>query len=178
MTCEVCNRREAVIHVQEQSPGGVRTVRLCLECAAVKGLNIRNEDVQSLFTNFIANLFDNDPSKPVNPPSLKLLNLKCPTCGMELSKIIEDKKAGCQFCFHEFPQFINTVIYAYNNSVEYKGSLPPEIEHYRKYKMTILKLKKDLRLSVKQADFSKAIILRDKIKTIRREYRKGKNIHE
>ncbi len=169
MICEVCKKKEALIHLQEHSLNGVRTVRLCLECAAVKGLNIRSQDVESLFTNFVSNLFNGENNnKSINIPSLKLLNLHCPTCGTPLNSIIEDNLAGCQYCFSEFGKVIDSIIFSNNNSIEYKGSLPEDIDRDRNYKKTIFKLKRQLRENIEKNDFKEAVIVRDKIKSLKK----------
>ena len=49
MKCDICKKRDAVFHMQEQSAYGVRKISLCIECALTKGLNIRSEDVDKLF---------------------------------------------------------------------------------------------------------------------------------
>lgn len=178
MICSICKKREAVLHIQENSPGGVKTVSLCLECAAVKGFNIRNEDVGALFMKFVTNIFGTPADKTIDLSSLKLLGLKCPYCGKSLESAIEEHKVGCSYCFNEFSKIIDIMLFKYNNSLDYKGALPVEIDIRRKYKLQMLDLKRELRRNIKIENFKEAAVIRDKIKLLKETHYAGKVANE
>lgn len=167
MKCNLCKKREAVFHMQEQSQFGVRTVSLCLECAAMKGLNIRSEDVGKLFSAFIANIFGTETERSVNAAAMKLLNLKCSSCGKTLEAISETNEAGCPECFTNFYSFIDMILFKLNHSLDYKGDLPQAIKEKRNYKIEIINLKRQLKQCITLEDFHKAAEIRDKIKELR-----------
>ncbi len=177
MICDLCKKNEAIIHVQEHSPKGVKTVNICLECAATRGLKIKSEDVGKLMFNFVNNLFGNKLMSHSNPIDLnnfnlsELTDLKCSACGTTVDKISEDKKVGCPVCFSEFHKIIDLILYRLNNSLEFKGELPLVIENIRQYKIKVINLKKRLKQSIKSEDYALAASIRDEINSLRGSFR-------
>lgn len=170
MLCEACKKNEAIIHIEEKSQVGVRTVSLCLECAAMKGFNIRSQDIQPLINGFVSNLFGSNPQSIPVFNSLQMLDSQCGFCGTSINEIYETSKAGCQECFSEFRSLIESIIESFNESVEYKGKLPENMDKEKKYLTAVLKLKKELRKCVEKEDFKEAAVIRDKIQVLKKNY--------
>lgn len=169
MKCDICKKRDAVFHIQEQSVSGVRNISLCVECALTKGLNIRTEDIDKLFSSFISNLFANVSVPAENVASqaaARLLNIKCPYCGKSLEDVTKTNVVGCPKCFSSFKAFIDAMLMNMNNSIDYRGDFPPDLKMKHNYKVEIFNLKKQLKHYVSMEDFGKAAEIRDKIKAL------------
>lgn len=169
MKCDICKKRDAVFHMQEQSAMGVRKISLCVECALTKGLNIRAEDVDKLFSSFISNIFAEGQTSPTNMASqaaARILNLKCPECGKSLEDVTKTNEVGCPECFSYFKTFIDAMLVNINNSIDYRGDFPAYLKTEHNYKVEIFNLKKQLKQCVSMEDFGKAAEIRDKIKAL------------
>lgn len=169
MKCDICKKRDAVFHMQEQSAMGVRKISLCVECALTKGLNIRAEDVDKLFSSFISNIFADGQTSPTNMASqaaARILNLKCPECGKSLEDITKTSEVGCPECFSHFRTVIDAMLVNMNNSIDYRGDFPSDLRTEHNCKVEIFNLKKQLRQCISMEDFGKAAEIRDKIKAL------------
>ena len=172
MKCDVCGKRDAVFHMQEQSAMGVRKISLCIECALTKGLNIRKEDVDKLFSSFISNIFADGNSVPVDMASqaaARILDLKCPECGKTVESITETNEVGCTKCFSYFSSLIDVILGNMNNSLDYRGELPVDLRMEHDCKVEIFNLKKQLKQCISMEDFTKAAEIREKIKALQNE---------
>ncbi|MCH5149137.1 MAG: UvrB/UvrC motif-containing protein [Spirochaetales bacterium] len=169
MKCDICKKRDAVFHMQEQSAMGVRKISLCVECALTKGLNIRAEDIDKLFASFISNIFAEGQTSPVNIASqtaARILILKCPECGRSLEDITKTNEVGCPKCFSYFKNVIDAMLANMNNSINYRGNFPTDLRTKHDYRVEIFNLKKQLKQCVSMEDFDKAAEIRDKIKAL------------
>ena len=168
MKCNICNKNEAIIHIEEYSQKGVRNLSLCLECAAEKGFNVRIEDIDNLLLNFLENIFgdsNNKFSKQIDENALK-----CPTCGKTIYEITESQKVGCPVCYNVFKKIIDLLIYKLNNSMTYKGKLPQDLSVMRDKKARMEELKIKLHQYLLDEDYSNAAIVRDEINLIKNSY--------
>lgn len=169
MKCDICKKRDAIFHMQEQSAYGVRKISLCIECAITKGLNIRAEDVDKLFSSFISNIFADGQMNTTNIASqaaARILNLRCPECGKTVEDITKTNEAGCIKCFSYFRSLIDAILVNMNNSLEFRGELPEDLREEHDYKVEIFNLKKQLKHCISMEDFTKAAEIRDKIKAL------------
>jgi protein arginine kinase activator len=169
MKCDICKKRPAVFHMQEQSAMGVRKISLCVECALTKGLNVRAEDVDKLFSSFISNIFaEEQPMTPnmASKAAARILNLKCPVCEKTLDDITKTNEVGCPECFSYFGSFIDAILGNMNNSLEYKGDFPAQLRLEHNCKVEIFNLEEQLKQCISMEDFGKAAEIRDKIKEL------------
>lgn len=167
MKCTICNEQEAIIHIQEQSNLGTRNIHLCLQCAAIKGLNLDKEELNDFFYNFMANIFDSLPEGEAQPLPMKENLFSCPACDTPLESITRDGIAGCDRCFTEFQDFVDLAIFGRNNSLEYKGKLPKKMTDVREYRVKIEDLRRRLDGYLAREDYSNAAVVRDEIKELR-----------
>ena len=142
MKCNLCKKNPASIFVQAQEGLGMDNVQLCLPCALKKGLNIKAEDVDGFIKNFLANLFGRSKIKHFDPRVLELVDRHCTQCSTSIHTIMEEKMIGCEFCITEFEPYINHVLFQQNNSTEYKGKLPKNLQEKKTHKQKVVTVQK------------------------------------
>lgn len=176
MKCSICKKKEAIMHIREYTDNGVNKINLCLDCALKNGISTDKDNLNQFFKSLIKNLLDlTDRNMFILPQSMsnKYEKTKCPTCKSSFNDILKDGLLGCSTCYTVFSQVIEYTIYRYNHSLNYKGKLPLYIKEVKNNRTTLLKLKRQLKKSILEENFSDAAIIRDKIKALKKEIEKG-----
>lgn len=166
MKCDICKKNQAIIHLEEQSNSGTRTINLCLECATEKGLNLDSDDVNNFLFSMLQNIFSELPrkSKRTQLNGFEQFELSCPACGKTMQAISDSGRIGCEICLSEFQKIIDIVLFKTNKSLDYKGRLPEELQQKKDYKYKIRSLKLKLAKAVNTENYEEAAKIRDMIK--------------
>lgn len=151
MLCEKCKSREATTHYMETVNGVKKEIHLCNECAKQEGFDNLGFSFPSIFSG----LFKDDYFAPLKEEK------KCPTCNMTLSEFSRTGKVGCPDCYTTFENEFRPILLKMQKGDRHKGEQP---KSKPKKAVTIDTLKAELKEAVKQEDFEKAAVLRDKIK--------------
>ena len=103
-------------------------------------------------------------------------NKICPFCGALKSDIVDNKKAGCAFCYEVFAEEIELVRRRKYGEFPYKGKVPgltqALVPVYKTSTITISSLsikeakKRLLDIAIKEERFEDAAVLRDEIKEL------------
>ena len=162
MICDVCGKREAVIHIQQIIGKEVIDLHLCRQCAREKNVSESENSVNNSILNLVRNLLDS--SKLTQFVDQKITH--CPTCGTKLSEVKEEGKVGCPDCYREFRLTIRSILGLGSSPLIHKGNIPAKLQSYKTILIDRERLKKELEAAVTQEDYETAVIIRDKLKEI------------
>lgn len=163
MKCENCGDREAVIHLTQVVEGEARTVGLCEECAADKGLQTQSAVAESPLGGFLAALW-----KGAEPGAEGVATTgRCAGCGATFADFRETGRLGCADCWLTFEAPLRVLLRRYHGSTSHlgrreAGAGPPD----RPSEELARDLREQLRLAVESENFELAAELRDRLKEL------------
>ncbi len=169
MICDVCGKREAVIHIQQIIGKDVIDLHLCRQCAREKNVLESENTVNNSILGIVKNLLDGSRLSQITDHK----KTQCPTCGMKLSEVKESGRTGCPDCYREFRTTIRSILGLGSVPLVHKGNIPAKLQSYKTILIDKERLKKELEDAVSKEDYETAVIIRDKLKEIEIEI--GKN---
>lgn len=161
MKCQICDEREAIVHVQQIMGEKVIDLHLCEVCAQKKGISSHSDKIELSLTQLLTGLIDIRKSSGKED---KIEN--CPKCGKTLETLRKEGKLGCVSCYSHFHKEIASFLDNYAGTARHKGSLPARLLTYKALLMDKEILKKELSEAVKQEDYEQAAVIRDRIRTL------------
>lgn len=174
MKCEVCQEREASVHLTNYLNGQKAEIHLCQQCAIEKGyLDADDEsytiqDLLSGFFNAQANLATKDESNQRTEHQLV-----CPQCQMTYQRFNKIGKFGCSKCYQNFSSFLNPIFRRlHSGNTSHTGKIPKRQHVHLQHQRLIQNYRDQLQEFVKEEKFEEAAELRDKIKDLEQ---KGKS---
>lgn len=163
MLCTNCKSKEANFHYKQIINGKQTQLNLCTDCARELGYLSQNEgwfDFPSFFGDFIS-MPSFAPAKSSSPA--------CPACQTTLKEFMSSGFAGCEKCYDEFKDAIESALGQIQPSTTHKGSLGGEAGAKIKKTNELSSLKEQLKRAVIDEKYEDAAILRDKIKKLEEE---------
>ena len=174
MKCEVCQEREASVHLTNYLNGQKAEIHLCQQCAIEKGyLDADDESytIQDLLSgvfNAQANLATKDESNQRTEHQLV-----CPQCQMTYQRFNKIGKFGCSKCYQNFSSFLNPIFRRlHSGNTSHTGKIPKRQHVHLQHQRLIQNYRDQLQEFVKEEKFEEAAELRDKIKDLEQ---KGKS---
>jgi len=169
MKCEICQEREATVHLTEVINDKVAKLHLCEICAKEK-----SEEMQSHFglTDLLAGLMDINPSIAKDPERGNM-SIKCPQCGMTYQDFQNTGKLGCGECYETFKDELSGLLRKIHGSDRHVGKMPFMGEKAVDEQETLQRLRNELDELIRSEEFEKAVIVRDRIKNIEEKLNRG-----
>ncbi len=176
MNCDICSKSEATVHLTEIIDNKITKLHLCEECARKKGAEMEEHFGLS---DLLAGLADFETKAAPKKEEKK----KCPKCGMVYDDFKKLGRLGCGECYSIFHESLVPLIKRIHGSMEHYGKTPVNISPSAKPKKekaapgkkpeSLDDLKARLNDSVKAEEFEEAARLRDMIRELEKEGRKG-----
>jgi len=164
MLCQICGKREATFHFKEVINDKIRELHLCEECARKKGFLSESFFLPSFSLSSLIGGFTEEAEIPFSIAS----QVECPHCGLTYEQIREKGKIGCSFCYQTFKDYLAPLLERIHGHTRHLGKAPRGLKMSEKEK-EIHKLRKELEDAVKQEEYEKAAVLRDKIRKLEKE---------
>lgn len=163
MRCQICNDREATIHLTEITDGQRNEMHLCEDCAADQGVVVKS---QVPINELLSGLLAAQPSdEQLLGPSEK--DLSCPHCGFTLEQFRKEAVLGCPDDYEVFEDALEPLICkAHNQKNTHCGKTPSKLPDESRKQMDLTSLQKRLDEAVKKENYELAAELRDKINQI------------
>ena len=168
MKCQKCGKNEANTHVKRVINGEFEEYHLCSECAKDMGYSNMFSDFSTSFTDDFNSLFG---SFFENALPARTQATRCETCGTSYNDIARTGMMGCANCYDVFADRILPTIRRIHGNTTHMGKNSPS---YKKIEFEekpdevkddeLNKLKDELETAIKNQEFEKAAVLRDKIK--------------
>jgi len=160
MQCEICQNREATIHLTEISDGIRTESHLCEQCAAEQGVAVKsNIPINELLSGLLS----------VQPSDEELSGIsadevECPNCGFTLDDFREKAVLGCPHDYEVFEKSLKPLVKkAHDGHSNHQGKVPANIPADSKRELELAQLRKKLDQAVSSEDYELAAQLRDKI---------------
>lgn len=171
MLCDICKKKEAVIHIQEISAAGKKIINLCNDCAEKHQQNdpllnfgsLNFSDVLENIKKISADLVKQKKSNDKSPV--------CPVCGWDMSKMEENNGLlGCAECYKTFSSVVDHAINNIHHSRIHAGKRPLGVSHEppELKKEKIRKLEADLQSAVQNEEYERAAVIRDEIASLKK----------
>ena len=180
MTCDLCGKKAAAVHLTEIINDQTRELHLCETCAQEKGAAAAE---QFGLAGLLAGLTEAGLKTGLQVGE----NPKCARCGMTYQDFRKNGRLGCGACYESFHKYLAPLLRRIHGSAQYTGSLsPPRVGRAGAASKPALKkepvgakktetgdalaqLKERLREAVAGERFEEAARLRDKIHALEKK---------
>ena len=162
MTCDLCSKNAATVHLTEMINNETRELHLCEFCAREKG-----KETQQYFTGGLAELLAGLSDLGTKlPGGAAVQAITCPQCGLTYENFKKIGQLGCGECYDAFRKVLGPLLKRIHGSTQYLGKLPPAAKPKTAAadpKQDLAKLKEQLKTAVAGESFEEAVRLRDRI---------------
>jgi protein arginine kinase activator len=168
MTCEICNKQPATVHVTEiASASSIEMKHLCEACA--RSLELPGAPV--VFTKgapHIWKLLLQSAEKARAEGSLV-----CPQCGLSLAEFRSKGRFGCPKDYEVFRAHIEPLLLRVHNSQTHRGRLPGGDDVSRQRRQHLTELRTRLEAAIREEAYESAARLRDEIQELEAQHPKA-----
>src|SRR5580698_6229912 len=170
MTCDICGKKKATVHLTEIVDEQMSEMHLCEECARQKSSQMEQ---QFGLADLLAGLSDSSKTTAVKEGD-KVSVLKCSRCALPYEDFRKFGRLGCGECYTSFKEHLTGLLRKIHGSNKYLGKSPAthpgQLASLPEGAMALLPsenlsdLKQQLKSAIAAEDFEKAALLRDKIR--------------
>ncbi|MCH5304240.1 MAG: UvrB/UvrC motif-containing protein [Ruminococcus sp.] len=168
MKCQKCKKNNADTHVKRVINGEFEEYHLCSECAKEMGYtNVFSNFAESFsddFNSLFGSFFEN--ALPARTQATR-----CETCGTTYNDIARTGMMGCADCYNIFSDKILPTIRRVHGNTTHCGKNSPSYKAEKTEEKSVENktselddLKAELENAIKNQEFEKAAVLRDRIK--------------
>ena len=173
MTCDICGKKKATVHLTEIVDEQMSEMHLCEECARQKSSQMEQ---QFGLADLLAGLSDTSKTAASSKDSDKSV-LKCSRCDLPYEDFRKFGRLGCGECYTSFKEHLTGLLRKIHGSNKYLGKMPAQIKEgpaapLPEGAIALLPsddqagLKKQLQSAIAAEDFEKAAQIRDKIRNL------------
>ena len=160
MQCEICQSREATIHLTEINEGVRTEMHLCEQCAQEQGVGVKN---YIPLNELLSNLLAVGPKEEQSPKG-RTQEQTCPHCGWTLEKFRQNAVMGCPHDYEVFEKELLPLIKkAHDGAIAHCGKIPSRMPQDSKRVIEIAQLQKQLDDALRGENYELAAKLRDKL---------------
>lgn len=158
--CSACGQAKGVVDLTHIEAGEVKTVHLCAQCAAAKGIQTPAAVSETPLGGLLAAL-----GTATSAPPGAVVEATCARCGSTLAEFRETGRVGCADCYDAFGEPLRELVRRLHGSAHHTGKAyqvpgggaPAAVEG-------ISELKERLRQAIEREQFELAAALRDRLK--------------
>jgi protein arginine kinase activator len=173
MTCDICGKKKATVHLTEIVDEQMSEMHLCEECARQKSSQMEQ---QFGLGDLLAGL--SDTSKvPTAKEGEKANVLKCSRCSLPYEDFRKFGRLGCGECYTSFKEHLTGLLRKIHGSNKYLGKTPSTYKGGQTASSSegglallpsedLADLKLQLQSAIAAEDFEKAAQIRDKIRNL------------
>lgn len=154
MNCQVCNKKEATVHLTQMLNNDIRKLHLCESCAEASGIDI---DGPVSMTNFLLGLGASKKSAVVRERT-------CSKCGMNLSDFKKLSRLGCQNCYVTFAGELEPLLNGMQKQLQHVGKKPLHHPGVINVPPSLASLEKALEEAIAAENYEEAARFRDQIR--------------
>ena len=161
MTCQLCQKREATVHLTEIINNKVTKLHICETCAREKG-----QEMETHFglSDLLAGLANFDQPTELAQKTIA----KCKSCGFSIGDFEKIGRLGCPGCYASFKKQLLPLVKRIHGSDRHMGKVPfkPAKKGLSKQAKDLHKSKVELQEAIALENFERAAELRDRIKEL------------
>lgn len=165
MLCNVCEEREATIHLTQMLNGEIKKLHLCEECAEQSGINVHGP--MSL-TEVVSAMGAPQESTPEDDGKA------CRRCGMKRSDFRKGSRLGCPACYEVFSEELAPLLAGMHRSAQHVGKVPRSEAAAGEMTAEMEAVQKRLKEAVSAEQYEEAARLRDLLQAEKRKACAGK----
>ena len=171
MLCDICQKNEATIHIQEIVGGQKKSMHLCSSCAAAKQQSAGLELGPFNLAGLLYKLSGNDPAgEKLSGNNGNAEQLVCDVCSWDEQHLKATGKLGCENCYKVFAPILNEAIKNMHRGSSHVGKQPAgKGQELALLHRQLADLQKQLQHSVEMEDYENAAVLRDKINVLKEQ---------
>ncbi len=166
MLCELCNKNGATVHYTEIINNETAEMHLCEDCAREKGALIKP---QFPLADLLAGLADFQVPSTVE----KGRSWKCLRCGLTYTGFRKSGRLGCGQCYYTFKDGLTSLLKRVHGSSEHVGKVPALAGREAGVSHVLRGLRERLHQAIQKEEFEEAATLRDRIKEMEKQERRG-----
>ena len=160
MQCQICNNKDATIHLTEITDGARSEMHICETCATEQGIAVKSHiPINELLSSLLASQPADDEFADPNEQ-----HTTCPTCGFTLEQFRKEGVLGCPHDYDIFAKSLHGLIEkAHCGKISHCGKMPTKTPTDTRKQVELLSLRQQLTNAVHNEDYELAAELRDKI---------------
>ncbi len=152
MKCQLCQEREAGVHIKQVQDGKPCDLFVCSDCAAKQGF--QNLSVMSM-TDFLFGVgLAAEPKAPAE-------ERQC-VCGMTTRELKKNSRMGCSRCYETFDEELKPILASMQPGDRHVGKMPVSAKAVAE----ITLMRQELSKAVAAQDFELAARIRDSIREL------------
>lgn len=167
MTCDICGKKEATVHLTEIVNDKVTKLHLCEGCAKEKGAEMEEHFGLS---DLLAGLADLGSGIEPNAND----KIKCPVCGFTYRDFKKFGRFGCGECYEAFKKQLAPLLKKIHTADRHVGKVPLMAGKTVKDVRTLQDLRVKMEKAIQFEEFEEAARLRDEIKELEKKAGEGK----
>ena len=161
MTCDVCGKNPATVHLTEIVDEQMSELHLCEECARKKSSQMEQQFGLSDLLAGLAN-FDKAPGAAGED---KETAMKCPGCGLTYKDFKKVGRLGCGECYNSFKKYLAPLLKRIHGANLHYGKCPVKaVTKGSKKKPELQDLRCKLQKAIENEEYEEAARLRDQIR--------------
>ena len=163
MQCQICQKKDATIHLTEITDGHRVEMHVCEKCAVEQGIKVKNQmPLNELLSSLLASApSDDELGDPARKEPI------CPECGFTLEQLRKESVLGCPKDYEVFEKSLAPLIEkAHGGKTTHCGKIPSKTSVDTKNQIELLKLRQQLQESVQTENYEQAAKIRDRINKI------------
>jgi protein arginine kinase activator len=166
MQCQICQKKEATIHLTEISDGVRTEMHLCEHCAEDEGIAVKSQiSLNELLSSLLA-------AQPADSETFgdSMQQNSCPHCGFTLEQFRKEPVLGCPYDYEVFQKSLTPLIEkAHDGNTRHCGKVPSKTPADTRKEIKLMRLRQQLETAVNSEDYETAAELRDKIDQVNNE---------
>ncbi len=168
MTCDLCGKTEATVHLTEIINDQTRELHLCEVCAREKGEKAAQDFG---LADLLAGLADFSAKTEQGAKA----PLACAHCGMTYEEFRKTGRLGCGRCYESFYQVLAPLLKRIHGSIQHIGKTPAKLKRKApRGPEDLVRLKERLKKVVASESFEEAVQLRDQIRALEAKLKRAK----
>ena len=165
MLCDICNNKEATVHLTQMVEGETKKIDLCEACSKEKGVD---DPAGFSLADLLLGLGASQQMEDADSTSTK-----CPKCNFSQEEFKKTGRLGCAECYAHFEEGVEGLLKTMHKGTRHNGKAPAVWKKNKDYVDQLHELETMLNKSIIKEDYEKAASLRDKIANIKAEYTKS-----
>lgn len=159
MLCQMCHKNLSTMRYAEVVNGKVSDVHLCAEC-----LGKHQQDATTGFGLAAGSVPAPSLRNAVALDTTVVPRRTCPSCGAELTEVLQKGRAGCTVCYDTFGDQLEKPLRDFHFALIHRGKVPRQTDSRARARADLQKRRALLRSSLKLENYEEAAVLRDEIK--------------
>jgi len=151
MMCQICNAKDATIHLTEIVNGQMIDLHICEQCAKEKEVDLAPP---VSFNELLSGLFD-FTSHTEDHASI----MTCKKCGLTYEEFKKKGRLGCADCYESFKSLLLPIIKRVHSATHHMGKVPTQYSGEAKIDHGIKELNEQLKQLIEREEFEEAIMI-------------------